>query len=68
MATKTQPLPQLDPLRRYSIADSLTLLGVSKKRFYAHVKAGRITLLKDGRRSFCPGSDIARLSQPPEAA
>lgn len=68
MSTKTQPVPQqLDPLRRYDIPTALALLGISRKRFYANVNAGRIRLVKDGRRSFCPGSEIVRVSAP-EAA
>jgi hypothetical protein len=65
VAEAIAPLPQLERLRRYNIPTTLALLGVSRKRFYEHVKAGRIRIIKDGRRSFCSGSEIARLSQLP---
>ncbi len=65
MAPKNTPLPILDPNRRYPIEQTLAFLGVSRRHFYEGVKAGRIKLIKDGRRSFCAGSTIARLSQEP---
>lgn len=64
---KTAPLPALDPLRRYSVPDSLALLQISRKRFYQNVKAGKIPLIKDGRRSYCAGTTIVRLSAEPAA-
>lgn len=65
MSASPAPLPQLEPLRRYDIPTTLALLGISRRHFYQSVKAGRIKMVKDGRRSFCPGSEIARLSQVP---
>jgi predicted site-specific integrase-resolvase len=74
------PLGALDPLRRYPVEAALELLGYGRKRLYEDIKAGRITViregvkrreLKDGRilevagRTFVPGSEIARLSQVP---
>lgn len=60
--TNRAPLAALDPLARYSIAETLRRLGISKPTLYADIKAGRIRTIKHGRRRFCPGSEIARLS------
>ena len=65
MSTKNLPLPQLDPLRRYPVEQALAYLGISRKRFYDNVKNGRIKIIKDGRRTFAPGSELQRLSQAP---
>lgn len=61
---KTQALPPLDPLRRYSVEDSCQYLGISRSRLYEKAAAGEIKLIKDGKRTYAPGAEIARLSQP----
>jgi predicted site-specific integrase-resolvase len=76
------PLGALDTLRRYPVEPALELLGYGRKRLYEDIRAGRIKVireglkqrtLKDGRvievagRTYVPGSEIARLSQAPDA-
>ena len=43
---------------RYSVAECLELLGVSRKHFYAQVKAGRYKIVKDGSRTFMTRADL----------
>lgn len=56
-------LPPLDPLRRYTVEQTLAYLGISRKTFYEDVGTGRIATIKHGRRTFVPASEIIRLSQ-----
>ena len=65
MATKIHELPPVDPLRRYPVDQTLVYLGISRKFFYDEAAAGRIATIKHGKRRFCPGSEIVRLSQAP---
>jgi predicted site-specific integrase-resolvase len=82
MAMKAQkPLGPIDPLRRYSVEQALELLGVSRKKLYDDIKAGRIATIGEGRthartarngreylrsgRRFIPASEIIRLSRVP---
>ena len=58
-------LPPPDPASRYSVPDALVYLDLSRKGFYGLVKAGHLRLIKNGRRSYCPGSEIIRLSTLP---
>lgn len=56
-------LAPLDPLRRYPIEDAAQYLAISRARLYEHIGAGTIVAVKDGRRTFIPGTEIARLSR-----
>jgi excisionase family DNA binding protein len=56
-------LPALDERQRYTVEESLDYLRVSRARLYENINAGEITAIKDGRRTFIPGSEIARLSR-----
>jgi hypothetical protein len=57
-----QSLPPIDPLRRYSVNDSLQYLGISRAPFYQNVAEGKIKIIKDRKRTFVPGSELVRLS------
>lgn len=57
-----QALPPLDPLRRYAIEAAKEYLGISRARLYEKIAAGEIATIKDGKRTFVPGKEIARLS------
>lgn len=67
MSAKNSTLPALDPLRRYPVEQAMAYLGISRKRFYDNIKAGRIKIVKDGRRTFVPASEVIRCSQAPAA-
>lgn len=55
-------LDPLDPNRRYDVNLTCDYLGISRARYYQKVKAGEITVLRDGGRTFTPGAEIIRLS------
>lgn len=65
-----QQLPPraLDPAQRYSILESLALLRTSRKTLYQLIGRGELRVIKQGRRTYVPGSEIARLSQAPASA
>ena len=58
-------LPNLDLSQRYTIVEAMAYLRISRARLYAKVKAGEIEIIKDGSRSFIPGSEIAKQSALP---
>jgi hypothetical protein len=60
--TKPNPPPALDPLQRYSIPEANALLRQSNARTYQQIKVGELKVIKDGGRTYIPGSEIARRS------
>jgi hypothetical protein len=46
--------------RLLSVRDALPLIGKGFTGFYADVKSGKITAVKQGRRTFIAESEIAR--------
>jgi len=69
---KTRPaLPPLDLAQRYTIPEAIDYLRSSRKTIYDDIREGRLATIKEGKRRFVPGSEIARrsrLPQPTEAA
>ena len=57
------PLAPLDERQRYTVEETLDYLRVSRARLYEKIQAGELTAIKDGRRTYVPGSEIARLSR-----
>lgn len=55
-------LPPIDAAQRYEVQESIDYLRTCRKTFYDDVKAGRIRLIKDGRRSYVHGSELIRRS------
>ena len=66
----SQNSPQfIDANRRYRLVpDGIRILGISKAQAYIKVKAGTIKTFTDGRSRFIHGSELIRISRPPEAA
>jgi prophage regulatory protein len=56
-------LAPVDVAQRYTIAEATAYLRISHVSIYREINARRIRVLKQGRRTFVPGSEIARLSQ-----
>jgi hypothetical protein len=56
-------LQKLDENRLYPIPLALLYLDKGRRKFYEDVRAGRIRIVKDGRRSFCSGAEIIRRSR-----
>jgi hypothetical protein len=69
MPSKKLPAPTapLDVNQRYSVAEALAYLRTSRKSFYDKL-APSIAFIREGTRTFVPGSEIARLSRPDSKA
>lgn len=61
-ATHLQPL---DAQQRYEIPECLAYLRTSRARLYQRIAAGEIRVLKDGKRTYIPGTELIRLSTLP---
>ena len=60
---KIVPPPGLiDANRRYSIKVVNELLSQSNSKTYEDIAAGRLKVIKDGKRTYIPGSEIVRRS------
>lgn len=59
------PLPPLDLAQRYSIPEAIRYLRSSRKTIYDDIAAGKLATIKEGKRRYVPGSEIARRSQAP---
>ena len=67
--SKTRPaLPPLDELQRYSIEEAIAYLRSSRRTLFDDIKQGRLATIKEGKRRFIPGSEIARRSRLPAQA
>jgi hypothetical protein len=55
------PLEPLDEKRRYSVKLTCAYLDVSHARLYEKIARGELEVIKDGRRTYIPGTEIARL-------
>lgn len=62
-------LPPIDPGQRYEIPAASSYLRESRSKTYQKIKAGTLSVIRDGGRVYVPGSEIIRLSTlPAEAA
>ena len=61
-------LPPLDPNQRYTIEEANAYLRQSRATTYAQIKSGRLLTIKQGRRTYVPGSELVRHSQIPSTA
>lgn len=66
-ASAVHQLPALDRAQRYSIREAAEYLRISRAKLFQDIKAGKIRILKDGRRSYVPSDEIARQSTLPAA-
>ncbi len=55
-------LPALDPAQRYAIPEGSEYLRTSRANLYKKISRGEIRVIKDGARTYIPGTEIARLS------
>jgi hypothetical protein len=58
-------LPPLDERQRYSIDEAIAYLRSSRRTLFEDIREGRLATIKEGKRRFVPGSEIARRSQLP---
>jgi excisionase family DNA binding protein len=66
---KSRPvLPALDSAQRYSVEEAIAYLRSSRKTVFDDIREGRLASIKEGKRRFIPGSEIARRSRLPATA
>jgi hypothetical protein len=63
-----RPRPEFDPRFRYTIPETADLLRQSESRTWAAIADKKIRVIRDGGRTFVPGSEILRLSRLPGTA
>ncbi len=64
MGTKeTGVLPPLDLQQRYSIPEASAYLRQSRSKTYMDIGAGTLAIIKDGKRTYIPGTAIAERSR-----
>lgn len=61
--TNQTSLPPLDEKQRYTIPEASEYLRQSRAKTYVDMRAGRLPFIKDGRRTYIPGSVIAARSR-----
>lgn len=54
-----------DPRLRYSIPKAAELLHAGTSTIWARIAAGSIAVIRDGGRTYVPGSEVERLSRAP---
>lgn len=57
-----QPLAPLDSQQRYTIPESGAYLRCSRAHIYKLIARGDLRVLKEGKRVYVPGTEIARRS------
>jgi hypothetical protein len=63
---KSRPvLPPLDAAQRYTIEEAIAYLRSSRATLFDDIREGRLATIKEGKRRFVPGSEIARRSRLP---
>ena len=63
MSKKAQsPLAALDTKQRFTVEETARYLRISRATVYKDIAAGLITTIKDRKRRFVPGAEIARRS------
>lgn len=60
-----QVLPMLNPLQRYTVHQANEYLRQSSATTYSQIKRGELRVIKDGGRTYIPGSEIIRKSTLP---
>lgn len=62
MPTKSPPQAPLDPKQRYDLDEAARYLRISRSTLYNDIAAGLIFTIKERKRRFVPGAEIARRS------
>ena len=60
-----QRLPNLDANQRYTVDEACEYLRISRNFLYKKVRQEQIKLIKDGNRSYVPGSELIAQSRVP---
>jgi hypothetical protein len=56
----------VDPNQRFSLTEAAALLRQSESQTYVDMKAGNLRVIREGRRTYVPGTEIVRRSRLPE--
>lgn len=60
-AKRKPPAPAaLDPNSRYTIPEAAAALRQSVAKTYLDIKRGQLRIIKDGTRTYAPGSELIR--------
>jgi hypothetical protein len=62
------PLPPVDAAQRYTPEESADYLRTSRWSVFKDLREGRLRAIREGRRTFIPGSEIIRRSTLSEAS
>ena len=62
---KAPILPPLDLNQRYTVPEASAYLRQSRAKTYVDIRAGTLTIIKDARRTYVPGTAIAQRSRVP---
>ena len=58
-----QPLTPLDLNQRYSIPEANAYLRQSRAKTYQDIRSGKLSIIKDGKRTYVSGRVIAARSK-----
>lgn len=61
-------LAAIDKNQRYSMPESAAYLRCCRAWVHRLIKDKKLKIIKDGRRVYVPGRELARLAQPPKRA
>jgi predicted ribosome-associated RNA-binding protein Tma20 len=56
-------LPLLDERQRYTVPEASALLRQSVAKTYVDISRGALSVIKDGARTYIPGTEIVRRSR-----
>jgi excisionase family DNA binding protein len=62
MSKKIPPSQPLDSAQRYSVDEAIAYLRTSRATVYNLINAGSLRVIREGKRVFVPGTEIARRS------
>ena len=65
-ARRCPALAALDQAQRYTIAEAALYLRSSAWSVFRDIREGRLVVIREGARTFIPGSEIARRSRIPQ--
>lgn len=63
MKDNSTALPAVDANQRYGIEEACRYLRQSRAKTYADIRQGLLKIIKDGRRTYVPGTEIIRRSR-----
>lgn len=63
--TKKFPTERVDPVQRYGVPESAAFLRQSEARTWLDIKENKLKVIREGKRTFVPGSELIRRSTLP---